>query len=133
MKLYYFYTLKELWDGLGKIKMYYGMPRVKKQLLGKSSIKFQRLKLCSINWSLFLFHLFIHKDDGEKLRKDIKITGFSQHMKTTGYSPAWGDVRVIYIENNWKKRKFKEAARITSHNKEQLMNKEEERKTISNL
>ena len=54
-------------------------------------------------------------------------------MKTTGYSPAWGDVRVIYIENNWKKRKFKEAARVTSHNKEQLMNKKEERKTISNL
>ena len=32
MKLYYFYTLKALWDGQGKIKMYYGMPRVKKQL-----------------------------------------------------------------------------------------------------
>ena len=32
MKLYYFYTLKALWDGQGKIKMYYGMSRVKKQL-----------------------------------------------------------------------------------------------------
>ena len=30
-----FYTLKALWDGLGKIKMYYGMSRVKKQLSGK--------------------------------------------------------------------------------------------------
>ena len=30
MKLYYFHTLKELWDGQGKIKMHYGMPRVKK-------------------------------------------------------------------------------------------------------
>ena len=35
MKLYYFYTLKALWDGQGKIKMYYGMSRVKKQLSGK--------------------------------------------------------------------------------------------------
>ena len=30
MKLNYFYTSKALWDGQGKIKMYYGMPRVKK-------------------------------------------------------------------------------------------------------
>ena len=38
MKLYYFYTLKALWDGQGKIKMHYGMSRVKNQLLGKRSI-----------------------------------------------------------------------------------------------
>ena len=39
MKLYYFYTLKTLWDSQGKIRMYYGMSRVKKQLSGKRSIK----------------------------------------------------------------------------------------------
>ena len=38
MKLYYFYTLKALWDGQGKIKMYYEMSSVKKQLSGKRSI-----------------------------------------------------------------------------------------------
>ena len=38
-KLYYFHTLKALWDGQGKIKMYYGMSRVKKQLSGKRSIE----------------------------------------------------------------------------------------------
>ena len=38
MKPYYFYTLKALRDGRGKIKLYYGMSRVKKQLSGKSSI-----------------------------------------------------------------------------------------------
>ena len=38
MKLYYFYTLKALWDGKGKIKIYYEMSRVKKQLSGKRSI-----------------------------------------------------------------------------------------------
>ena len=37
IKLYYFYTLKALWDGQGKIKMYYGMFRVKKQPSGKRS------------------------------------------------------------------------------------------------
>ena len=36
-------------------------------------------------------------------------------------------------KKNLKKRKFEEAARITSHNKEQLVNKKDERKTISNL
>ena len=55
----------------------------------------------------------------EKIRK--KITGFPQHMKTSHHSPAWDDVRIIYRENNWKKRKFKEAVRIISYNKEQLM------------
>ena len=70
----------------------------------------------------------------DKNREKIKkITGLSQYMKTTGYFPAWVDVRIIYRENNWKKGKFKEAARITSHNKEQLMNKKDERRAISNL
>ena len=75
----------------------------------------------------------VYKDDGGKSRKNKKITGLSQHVKTTGHSSAWDDVRIIYRENNWKKRKFKEAARITSYNKKQLMNKKDERKTISNL
>ena len=35
MKCYYFYTLKTLWDGQGKIKMYYEMSRVKKVAFGK--------------------------------------------------------------------------------------------------
>ena len=64
-----------------------------------------------------------HKDDGEKSREDKKITALSQHMKTTSHSPAWDDTRIIFRENNWENRKFKEAARITSHNDEQLMNK----------
>ena len=38
MKLYHFYTLKALWEGQGKIKMYYDMPRVKKQLSRKKII-----------------------------------------------------------------------------------------------
>ena len=37
IKLYYLHTLKALWDGQGKVKVYYGMSRVKKQLSGKNS------------------------------------------------------------------------------------------------
>ena len=40
MKIHYFNTLKALWDVQGKIKMYYGMPRVKKQPSGKRSVTF---------------------------------------------------------------------------------------------
>ena len=38
IKLYYFHTVKALRDGQGKIKMYYGMSRVKKKLSGKRYI-----------------------------------------------------------------------------------------------
>ena len=44
MKLYYVYTLKALWDGQGKSKMYYGMSSVKKKLSGKRSIQTLMLK-----------------------------------------------------------------------------------------
>ena len=54
-------------------------------------------------------------------------------MKATGNCSVWDDVRIIYRENNWKNRKFKEAARIASQNKEQLINKKDERKIISNI
>ena len=37
-----------------------------------------------------------HKDDREKQQNNKKITGLSQHMKTTGHSPNWDDVRIIY-------------------------------------
>ena len=44
IKLYYFHTLKALWDGQGKIKMCYGMSRFKEQLSGKRSIARKLLK-----------------------------------------------------------------------------------------
>ena len=47
-------------------------------------------------------------------------------MKTIVHSLVWVDVKIIYRENNWKKRNFKKAARITSQNKEQLINKKDE-------
>ena len=38
MQIYYFQALKALWNSQDKIKMHYGMSRVKKQLSGKRSI-----------------------------------------------------------------------------------------------
>ena len=37
MKLYCFHTLKALWDGKSKIKVYHGIPRVKRHLSGKGT------------------------------------------------------------------------------------------------
>ena len=39
MKLYYFYTLRALCDGQGKIKTYYGMSRVKSSYQEKGLLK----------------------------------------------------------------------------------------------
>ena len=46
-----------------------------------------------------------HKNDGEKSRKGKKITGLSEHMKTTDHSPVWDDVRIIYKESSKKQLK----------------------------
>ena len=45
MKLYNIFTLKALWNDQGKIKTFYGMSRVKKQLSGKRSIMNFRLQI----------------------------------------------------------------------------------------
>lgn len=54
-------------------------------------------------------------------------------MKDTRHAAALESIKIIIYENNSKKNQFKEAARITFYKKDQLMNKKEERKTISNL
>ena len=74
-----------------------------------------------------------HKNDGENSRKDKKVTGLLQNIKTTGHSSLRDDIRIIYRENNKKNRKIKEAASITSHNKGQLMYIKDERKITSKL
>ena len=55
MKFHYIYTLKALWDGQGKIKMCYGMSRVKKQLSGK--------KFIENHWMVVIFFLGMCKTE----------------------------------------------------------------------
>ena len=59
IKLYYFYTLKALWDSQGKIKMYYGMSRVKKQISKKSYITTNFSWALHLNISVTLCQFFI--------------------------------------------------------------------------
>ena len=63
-KLYYFHTSKALWDGQGKIKMYYRMSRVKKLLLEKSSIMSKR-NICKSKFHV-CYHFLDMKILGEK-------------------------------------------------------------------
>ena len=46
-----------------------------------------------------------HKDDLEKPRKEEKITGLSQHMKTAGHNPDWDNVKIIYREKRGNSKK----------------------------
>ena len=59
MKLYYFCNLKALWDGQGKVKMYYGMSRVKTQLSGKRSI---RKALDLVDWDFLFLDKTVHDE-----------------------------------------------------------------------
>ena len=61
IKLYYFHTLKALWDGQGKIKMYYGMFIVKKQLSEK---RFITLKVLFHIWKI-LGSIYIARHQGK--------------------------------------------------------------------
>ena len=71
--------------------------------------------------------------DGEKDKKKENITGLSHHMKEKAHKLAWENIKIIRNENNWREKKFENATRITFHKKNQLMNKNEEIKTISNF
>ena len=71
MELYYFYTLKALWDAQGIIKLYYWMSRVKKQLSGKRSIAYDlyKIQLFKVR-HIFQSHIYpmlfrIHVSQGE--------------------------------------------------------------------
>ena len=74
MKLYYFYTLKALWDGQGKIKMYNGISRVKKQLSEKRSIGTINVKNAMDNtMSAFVPFLITKEIDSTQMTKMVKI------------------------------------------------------------
>ena len=91
MKLYYFYTLKALWDGQGKIKMYYGMSRVKKQLSWKRSITNKLLRK-SVLVRKSLFHLFLHWF----LTLSFFLTYETSHSNMSLQSSKWNFCQKIF-------------------------------------
>ena len=49
------------------------------------------------------------------------------------HTPNWKEVEILAKENNIVKRKFKESVAISQEKKDNLLNKKEERKVISDI
>ena len=67
MKLYYFFTLKALWDGQGKIKMHYGIPGLKSSYQEKGLFQYCLLVLCRYMTVLFEFLLQVKESTTKSL------------------------------------------------------------------
>ena len=62
-----------------------------------------------------------------------KITGLSEHLRESRHTPNWKELEIPAKENNIFKRKFKESVAISQEKKDNLLNKKEERKVISDI
>ena len=74
-----------------------------------------------------------HQVDVNNQKSAEKITGLSQHLGESKHTPIWKEVEIIATENNIAKRKFKESDAITQERKDNLLNKKEEKKVISDI
>ena len=76
--------------------------------------------------------LDFRKKSGKK-KKD-KLSGLSEHLKKRGHQLDWNSIKILAKENNYWKRRSKEAYFITKHkDKAPLSNKKNECPTISNI
>ena len=71
-----------------------------------------------------------HKNDVRN--NNNNISGLSQHAKETGHEIDWEGVEIIYKENNFNKRKFKEAL-VIKENSDKILNKKEEIRILSSI
>ena len=62
-----------------------------------------------------------------------KITGLSQHLREIRHTPNWKEVEILAKENNIVKQNFKESVAISQEKKDNLLNKKEERKVVSDI
>ena len=74
-----------------------------------------------------------HKADVNNGKSVEKITGLSKHLRESGHTPNWEQTEILIKEQNLVKRKFKESVAITQEEKDNLLNKKEERKVISDV
>ena len=74
-----------------------------------------------------------HQADLNNQKSVEKITGLSQHLRESRHTPIWEMVEIIAKEGNIAKWKFKESVAITQEKKNNLLNKKEERKVISDI
>ena len=72
-----------------------------------------------------------HQADVNNEKSVEEITGLSQHLRESRHTPNWKEVEILAKENNIFKRKFKESVAISQEKKDNVFNKKEERKVIS--
>ena len=74
-----------------------------------------------------------HQADVNNEKSVEEITGLSQHLRESRHTPNWKEIEILARENNIVKRKFKESVAISQEKKDNLLNKKEERKVISDI
>ena len=74
-----------------------------------------------------------HQADVNNEKSVEKMTGLSQHLRESRHTPNWKEIEILAKENNIVKRKFKESVAISQEKKDNLLNKKEERKVISDI
>ena len=74
-----------------------------------------------------------HQADVNNEKSLQKITGLSQHLRESRHTPNWKEVEILTKENNTVKRKFEESVAISQEKKDNLLNKKEKRKVISDI
>ena len=97
MKLYYFYTLKALWDGQGRFKMYYGTSMVKKQLSRKRSIK-------KSNWKAYeIFKRRVGDKKDSDFEPDFKKENSAENLQSV---TKYLRVSLVFMCNSTLRQKF---------------------------
>ena len=74
-----------------------------------------------------------HQADVNNEKSVEKITGLSQHLRESRHTPNWIELEILAKENNIVNRKFKESVAVSQEKKDNLLNKKEERKVISDI
>ena len=74
-----------------------------------------------------------HQADVNNEKSAEKITGLLQHLRESRHTPNGKEGEILAKENNIVKQKFKESVAILQEKKDNLLNKIEERKVISDI
>ena len=74
-----------------------------------------------------------HQADVNNEKSAEKITGLLQHLRESRHTPNGKEEEILAKENNIVKQKFKESVAILQEKKDNLLDKKEETKVISDI
>ena len=143
---------KEVSEKLKRVANRYGLEVVYTRSISlKSKVPttpFKSCKLCGIvhkvtcscykkyigeTWRTLEEKIKEHQKDVNNNKNVEKITGLSKHLRESGHRPKWEETEIFTEEQHLVKRKFKESVAITQEEKDNLLNKKEVRKVLSDV